>query len=148
MTLRMEDGSGREYRKPGAVSAKYFQVPFMFWTAEWVSRLSLSGKALLLIALSLPDLFILPAERGPEWYGISKSTVERGLRELHHAELLSKWGAMKPAPLAPEGYTKQNYYALRFPFGPRGRIAGNVPEAVRKASNLSELKDMPTLQSS
>jgi hypothetical protein len=33
----------------------------------------------------------------------------------------------KEAPLAPEGYTKENYYALLPPFWPRGKLAKGAP---------------------
>ncbi len=136
--LLREDGSGDTYAHPSITGAKYFQVPFMYWTDGWVEELSLAGKAMLLIAMSLPDFFRLPAARGPAWYGISSSTVERGLRELRRADLLQAWHAAKVAPLTPEGYTIENFYRLRFPFGPRGRVASGVPDQILKYADLPE----------
>jgi len=146
--LLREDGSGEPYNHPSQSGAKYFQVPFMFWTDEWVERLSLPGKAMLLVSMSLPDFFRLPADRGPAWYGLSESTVERGLRELRRADLLQAWRAPKLAPLTPSGYTVENFYRLRFPFGPRGRVAGGVPAEILEYADLPESStSSPTLQS-
>lgn len=119
--LLREDGSGEDYTHPGATSASYLRLPFAYWTDGHHSSLSLPGKALLLIALSLPDDFSLPPERGADWYGISPSTVERGLRELRHADLLRARRVRKSAPLAPEGYTFVNLYTLAAPYGPKAK---------------------------
>jgi hypothetical protein len=133
-----EDGSEAAYRHPSKTSAQYFQLPFSYWEDDWYRELKLPGKALLLISLSLLDFFRLPAAQGPNWYGISESTVERGLRELRHADLLKASRAAKPAPLAPQGYTIENYYCLQAPFGPRGKLAKGVPKDILRFLNLPE----------
>ena len=38
----------------------------------------------------------------------------------------------KKAPLAPEGYTIENRYTLRPPFGPRGVLAKGAPRPPKK----------------
>jgi DNA-binding transcriptional ArsR family regulator len=117
--LRREDGGGQDYVHPSATSSPYLRLPFDYWNNGYYGSLSLPGKALLLIALTLQDDFSLPPERGPAWYGISPSTVERGLRELRRADLLNARRVRKSAPLAPEGYTFVNLYTLAAPFGPK-----------------------------
>lgn len=116
-----EDGSGEPYSHPGSVRQSYFQLPYEYWTSSHYELLALPGKAMLLVALTLNDAFTLPADRGPAWYGMSPSTVERGLRELRRSDLLQSNRVRVAAPLAPEGYTFVNKYTLRAPYGPRGR---------------------------
>jgi DNA-binding transcriptional ArsR family regulator len=138
VTFLQEDGSGQPYGHPGKGKAQYLQLPFVYWEAGWHHKLGLPGKALLLIALSLLDFFRFPAKQGPAWYGISESTVERGLRELRHADLLEARRAGKPAPLAPEGYTLENYYRLAAPFGPKEKLAKGVPKDIKRFLDLPE----------
>jgi hypothetical protein len=42
----------------------------------------------------------------------------------------------KEAPLAPEGYTRENFYRLRPPFGPKGQLAKGAPPEL--TSQLAE----------
>jgi len=130
VTLLREDGSGAPYAHPGEGSGSgkrdpYLQLPFAYWLDGYYDRLQLPAKAMLLIALSLPRRFPLPAERAPDWYGISASTAERGLRELRNEGLLRTEREAKSAPLAPEGYTLVNFYTLNPPFEPHGRRSAN-----------------------
>ncbi len=120
VTLLREDGSGRKYRDHPGTDRKpgYLTLPFEYWTAGLYMNLSLAAKAMLMIALSLPNRFPLPAERAPDWYGISESTARRGFRELREKGLLTVEKEFKEAPLAPEGYTAVNFYNLLPPFGP------------------------------
>lgn len=114
-----EDGSRRPYDHPDGRSAgdRYFKIPFAYWTDDWYWTLSLPAKAVLLIALSLRSPFVLPAERAPDWYGISADTIERGLRDLRKHGLLDRSRKQKPAPLAPTGFTLESHYRLQAPFG-------------------------------
>lgn len=129
VTFLREDGSGEAYTHPGQRGGThYLRLPFDYWLDGWYDRLSLPGKALLLIALSHGDFFGLPPEKGPDWYGMSRSTVDRGLRELRRAKILEARMAAKKAPLAPLGYTIQNFYRLKPPFGPIGKFSKGAPE--------------------
>jgi hypothetical protein len=123
VTLLREDGSGQPYTHPGSNEnrSRYFQLPFEYWRQGVYRQLGLPGKAMLLVALSLPAGFSLPAHRAPDWYGISASTAERGLRELRRADILAVERVSKEAPLAPEGYTIFNQYTLLPPFRTGGR---------------------------
>lgn len=141
VVLLQEDGSVKPYKYPSTTGAQYFQLPFAYWADGWYADLGLPGKAVLLISLSLLDFFRLPSDRGPSWYGMSPSTIERGLRELRRNDLLEARFAAKPAPLAPAGYTIENYYRLQPPFGPKGQLAKGVPENIKQFLNLSESAD-------
>jgi hypothetical protein len=122
-TLLREDGSGKPYVPAGS---DYLGLPFAYWRNGWYTELDLAAKAMLLIALSLPDRFPLPPEHAPDWYGISKSTADRGLRTLRRNDLLKAVHEPLKSPLAPKGYTLRNVYTLQPPFGPRGFKAGEL----------------------
>jgi hypothetical protein len=139
-TLLKEDGSGFPYRHPHADREPYLQLDYRYWSDDYHERLSVPGKAVLLIALTLGDWFSLPTRRGPEWYGISRSTLERGFRDARRAGVSEARFEFKEAPLAPEGYTKENYYLLMPPFGPRGQIA----KSAHPIFSLSTPKASPT----
>jgi len=115
--LLREDGTGKVYRPP---VRDYLALPFAYWRDGWYIELDLAAKPMLLIALSLPDRFPLPPEHAPAWYGISRSTAERGLRALRRQDILSAVHEPMKSPLAPKGFTLRNVYTLREPFGPRG----------------------------
>ena len=101
VTLLHEDGSGAPYTHPGETrDTPYLQLPYDYWLAGHADELKLPGKAILLIAMTLADWFSLPFAKGPTWYGIGSSTVERGLRELRRADLLEAHLTWKKAPLS------------------------------------------------
>jgi hypothetical protein len=120
ITLLQEDGSRRPYRHPGEQGAErrghYFKLPYAYWRGNFPNRISLPAKAVLLIALSLREGFLLPTERGEEWYGLSRDSVRRGLRELRLLSLLDMREVRKPAPLLAQGWTLERRYSLRPPF--------------------------------
>lgn len=125
VTPLKEDGSGEAYTHPYADRERYFQLPYEFWTAEqrWYRTLDLVETAVLLIALTLGDGFLLPTEKAKDWYGISADTVERGLRGLQRYGLLRTRRAHKEAPLSALGYTLERRYTLQPPFGPQNKSA-------------------------
>lgn len=128
ITPLKEDGSGEDYTHPYVERERYFQLPYAFWTAEqrWYRTLDLAETAVLLIALTLGDSFLLPSDKAKSWYGISADTVERGLRGLQGYGLLSTRKGYKEAPLSPLGYTLERRYTLQPPFGPQNKSAITV----------------------
>lgn len=88
--LLREDGSGEPYTPPDGKNPvdRYFTIPFEYWLADppWYRELSLPEVAMLLVARSLPDDFILPVDKAPAWYGISRDTARRGLRGLYQRD--------------------------------------------------------------
>jgi len=122
ITALREDSSGAEYTHPGSSAGTrepYLKLSFEYWDRNYDQELSLPAKAVLLIALSLPDWFILPSEKACNWYGISADTIERGLTELQKRGILGRKKESKVAPLSPLGYTDELRYRLRPPFRPR-----------------------------
>ena len=123
VTFLKEDGSGEDYLHPGTNRELYFQLHFAYWRDEWHRRLSLPAKAMLLIALERPDGFDLPAERVPEWYGLSADTAQHGLAELREQGLVTIDIDWKKAALSPLGYAEERLHTLAPPFGPHGRLS-------------------------
>jgi hypothetical protein len=80
--------------------------------------MGLPAKAVLLIALSLQDDFLLPTKQGAKWYGLSIDTVRKGLRTLRLLGVLEMREERKRAPLAPLGFTFERRYTLKEPFRP------------------------------
>jgi hypothetical protein len=117
VTLLREDGSGLPYDHPVQTSDLYFRIPLSYWTGDdlWCLNLNLPEKAMLLIALSLQDNFVLPLERVPNWYGISADTASRGINGLIDKGLLTYRQVQKQAPLTPEGITIERRYHILAP---------------------------------
>jgi hypothetical protein len=117
-TLLCEDGSGDSYTRS---SAAFVKVPHSLWTdgltsaKRWYQALSLPELTFLIIALSNADQFPLPVERGPEYYGISADTLQRGAAGLQRKKLLTMMKKRLTAPLAPQGFTYENRYTLQPP---------------------------------
>jgi hypothetical protein len=136
VVLLREDGSGRPYTHPGLpegdrqAEGDYFRFPHAYWSADLQDWADLPTKAVILIALSLRDDFILPLDRGPQWYGISKDTLRSGLRGLQTRGFLSVRQRRKRAPLSATGYTYERLYRLRAPL--------RVSDGVSSPSQLGE----------
>jgi len=102
-------------------------LPYGYWLDGHAAQLKLPGKAMLLVAMTLLDWFSLPFAKGPVWYGIGTSTVERGIRELRRSDLLDANLTWKKAPLTTTGWTQDMRYRLRPPFGPVGKVTKGAP---------------------
>lgn len=127
-----DSGSGDPYTHDTKEKGKrldYFKLPHAFWLENWSVRLDLPAVAVLLIALSLPRTFVLPQERGGEWYGVSRDTIRRGVRTLRRYELLTMRVTLRKTALSPTGAVEQRHYSLSGPFGPEHRRAGRAPAA-------------------
>jgi hypothetical protein len=133
-----EDGSGERWQPPMPRREAHFGLPHDYWLCSYPQALSLPAKAVLLIALSLQsrgeEFFELPLERGSRWYGLSESTLRRGLGELRRQGLLRHWVRARKTAESPIGRTYDQRYALnRFPdLTPVGfwAGAGGSPEEI------------------
>ncbi|WP_344812880.1 hypothetical protein [Microlunatus aurantiacus] len=123
ITLLREDGSGQPYDHPHDQGETWLQLPYSYWTKGWYKKLSLPAKALLLVALSRPDGFVLPAERGPAWYGISPDSTERGLRELANHGILDYGQGWTKNQRSETGWIEQRQYRLLGDFSAGARKA-------------------------
>lgn len=133
--LLADDGSGGPYIHAGAGrrgkqldqgALGYFQLPYAYWRDRWHEKLDLPAKAMLLIGLSLGDGFPLPYGQAQKWYGISASTAERGLTQLHDFGLLFRQQLRRADPESPVGFADTYYYMLNPPFGPRGFVSSSA----------------------
>jgi DNA-binding transcriptional ArsR family regulator len=95
ITKLLEDGSGDPYTLPsgdkeGSRKSTYFKVPFAYWEQHYYRKLSMPAKTMLLILMSQrKPSFVLHKDREYAlWYGVSPSTVRRGIEELKKEHLL------------------------------------------------------------
>jgi hypothetical protein len=116
----------------------------VFWTAGWYHKLELPGLAMLLVLLAEKDDVVLPLDRIPRWYGISRATAQRGFKELLQHDLIATWVTSRTAPLAPAGITYDTHYRLTGPFDrhstvppPREMTSGSIAEFAEAAAALS-----------
>lgn len=137
VTLLREDGTGDPYTRPKTADDKYLKIPYGFWLDGHAAKLKLPGQALTVIACSLADWFPLPFDKGPAWYGIGSSTVERGLRELRRADLIEQHYTWRQTSLSDTGWTKDMRYRLKPPLGPLGRVAKGTPQELLAASTTA-----------
>lgn len=112
-----ENGSSDAYARPEKGEPRgFFGLPFVYFTGRWHKQLSLPGKAVLLIALSMKPTFTLITERASEWYGVSADTLQRGLDDLRDHGLLTTALVTRKAPRARLGFTSVGYHRLNPPF--------------------------------
>jgi DNA-binding transcriptional ArsR family regulator len=95
ITKLLEDGSGDPYTLPsgdkeGSRKSTYFKVPFAYWEQHYYRKLSMPAKTMLLILMSQrkPSFALHKAREYALWYGVSPSTVGRGIEELKNKRLL------------------------------------------------------------
>lgn len=150
ITPRREDAADA-YSIPGGRKDRYntyFTLPDRFWLKSDFARLALPGLAMLLIIAketSGKAEVWLTQESVAKWYGISRTTVQAGLKELADAGLLHTRVKTIKAPLSPNGITKQIHYSLTGDYGFEARKAlrGRAKRAgdeqrLREAAEASE----------
>lgn len=124
---------------------EYFALPDEYWTDEWHARLTLAGRALLLIVLSSTstrESMYLPYDRGPEWYGISRDTVRKGFHELADNGLVTIEDEVVADPWSGRGYATRYWYTPTGEFSTESRKARSAntsreTRARQKAANSS-----------
>lgn len=122
-----EDGSGEPYTRPG-LNAKgttgYFTLPHTYWTDGWDQKLSMAGKAMLLVHLAATQkspTLMMSYEQADEWYGLSERTAERGIQELRRHGLLGERGQKVVEPRSPTRETVRYHRYLTGDFSTHGR---------------------------
>ncbi|RSS50084.1 hypothetical protein [Streptomyces sp. WAC01280] len=121
VTKRMEDGSG-PYAPPENVGEKYLQLPYAYWENDLHTKLSLPGKAMLLIAYAQrKNKFALVQAKISEWYGLAQKTVAAGTDDLVQHGVLEPAGFEYFDSLAVRsGRGSRPLYRLVPPFHQRG----------------------------
>lgn len=114
VTILREDGSNKPYTYPDPTrrADRYLRLPFAFWLDGWYQKLSLPAMAMMLVLLAEKDGVVLPLDRVPDWYGISRATAQRGLKELEDQGLLRINSVRRTEPLAPDGFTFDRHLTL------------------------------------
>ncbi|MFI6357576.1 hypothetical protein ACIBJF_34215 [Streptomyces sp. NPDC050743] len=95
ITKLLEDGSGAPYSLPsgsdeGTRKDTYFKVPFAYWEQHYYKSLSMPAKAMLFIFMAMRSrsIVLYKDREFATWYGVSPSTVNRGITELKTKGLL------------------------------------------------------------
>lgn len=149
ITLLREDGTGEPYVRPlgRTRNDRWLRLPHAYWVEGYYRTLSLPAKVVLLIALSLPDGFPLPEDRGPGWYGVSPDTIGTGLRELININLLQRRWEWVRAPRATHGWTQQHQYTLLGSFSTeeRNKAARGRDEVIDPDPDTPDLSDVDDL---
>lgn len=141
-----EDGGGAPWFRPGSapgVVDSYFTVPHEYWTAGYIDRLRLPGKAMLLIMLKETQgkpAFDMAVDRAYRYYGISERTAERGYGELSKEKLLQIHVQRLTSPRLPPNVFQDKYWrALKSPFSTDARtalqVAARAPSATTTPSS-------------
>lgn len=140
--LLREDGSGEIYTRPTSklVSERWLRLPHAYWLEGHAENLSLPAKVVLLIALSLDEGFYLPADRAPDWYGISPDSCDEGLRELRTVGLLESDYTWVQTHRSDTGWTRQYTYTLTGSFS-----RGALDTAARSHSQADATDDVTDL---
>lgn len=152
--LLREDGSKDPWHKPGAASEEgpgYFVIPHAYWDVGLSERLTMPGKAMLLILLAETQnpknpAFAMPVERARDWYGISERTAERGYREIDDAGALKVKIQRVADPRHPAGRREVYWRALEPPFDTmsRRRLQRRATKAARAAgTSTADLTTTP-----
>jgi hypothetical protein len=143
--LLREDGSGDSYTRPKTGADPWFNLTYDYWLDHWHQQLTLPGKAMLLIALSLDDGFYLPFTRVDAWYSISRNTAQRGMSDLVDNGLIEKDEEWVEDALSDIGHRVVVRYTLRPPFGPQQDRRVRKPATRRaKARAATKLKQPAT----
>jgi predicted transcriptional regulator len=129
---RMEDASA-PYEFPtgakGVGREMYFVVPDRFWIEEDFARLALPGLAVLLVILKetnkAPE-FRVTHEQIADWYGLSRSTVDKGLAELRAIGVLEERVEWIPARLSKIRTTTATYLSLSGDYSTKSRSAARA----------------------
>ncbi len=115
--LLKEDGSGDEYRPPGAAGGggKYHSLPTEFWTRGW--HLHLSGSAVVAMLVlqhmkkttSKTELWVNPTFR-QRHFGFSADTWYKGANELVDFGIATRKGKTLPEPFEIESRRRRYTY--------------------------------------
>lgn len=115
--LLKEDGSGDEYRPPGAAGGggKYHSLPTEFWTRGWHLHLSGSAVVAMLVLQHMkkttrkPPLYVNPTFR-QRHFGFSADTWYKGANELVDFGIATRKGKALPEPFEIESRRRRYTY--------------------------------------
>jgi hypothetical protein len=135
-----EDAEDEPYTRPDGSKdfiQWYFSIPSEYWTDGHCDRLTLPGKAMMLVLLagtSQKPSQNVPAQQVKDWYGFSERTAERGYRELNLAKLIREHEAYERDPRSPINLRRVYHRAFNEPFdtATRHKRQDKAAKAMRK----------------
>jgi hypothetical protein len=131
-----ESGDGTDYQRPKTTQdGHWFVLPEAYWLDGHYRELSLPAKVMLLVALSSKPHFALPLERVKDWYGISRSTAQRGFAELEKAGILTYEQSWRIDPNNPRMWSEVREYEL---------LGSYAPNAIRDSMRTRRLNRAST----
>jgi hypothetical protein len=114
ITMLDTSGDGSRYVRPGS---PYITLPLGFWQQQWITRLSGTAIALLLILLELvggrtrlPKQSVTPGTKQRLHYGLSPDSWTRATRELVDFGLINVDRAVRGRDL--ESVRARNFYSV------------------------------------
>jgi len=126
--LLREDGTGGAWTHPGVDRDPigYFSLPRTYWLDGYYDSLSLIGKAMLMVLLSMtnePTATTLTYTHAQfaRYFGFSESSVKRGLNNLRDNEILGERWEKRPTRRSATGQTQVGHYWLKSPFSTGSR---------------------------
>ncbi len=141
-TLLDESGDGSPYVRPQDIQTHggWVSLPHIYWLEGYDRRLRMPGKIMLLIALDQRNKFTLPADRVPKWYGVSRSTAQRGFTELENEGILTSTSSTIFDRSAPNHYRTEKIYEAQglWTKAERRRAMTRVRGAAKSASTGSQ----------
>jgi DNA-binding transcriptional regulator YhcF (GntR family) len=149
ITPLSETGDGSEWTRAGEDKDEdgpgFFTIPHAYWIDGLAEKLTMPGKAMLLVLLHDTNspktmTFTAPLDRMSEWYGISERTAERGYKELRAAGVLAEHDRKVVDHKHPAGRRLVRHRALRPPFDTFSRMSlqGKARTAVKKKNEKLE----------
>lgn len=142
---RLEDASS-DYTFPDGTKnweQVYFTLPDRFWLNEDFARLDLPALAVLLIVAKETNKkseVRMTQEQMAEWYGISRPTVAKGLKQLRELGILNERIEWIPAKLSKIRTTQAVHYSLLgdYSTAERAKARQNAERRRRRASSASQ----------
>jgi hypothetical protein len=113
ITTLHENATGAPYTAP---SGKYFTLPLEYWSDDWYRKLTVQGKAVLLVARSLRPGFYLPGRFVKKWYGFSPDVLTVGINDLRKHELITFENRTREDYGTAQITFTERHYSLKEPF--------------------------------
>lgn len=144
-TLVARRRSPRPGASPKSTREPYLKLPYASCEDGWYQRLRQPGKAMLLLALSLEDDFILPEGKAKPWYGLSADRAGMVCASPRCSRCSPVRPDYRKSPLTVTGWTEERSYTLRPPFGPHGRSRRSAsPDQAATAHRVLPLSRLAT----
>jgi hypothetical protein len=148
---QLEDASGPYEFPTGAAdwTEVYFTLPDRFWLEQDFARLSLPGIAMLLVIAKETNKRAevrMTHEQIAEWYGFSRATVAKGLKELDKLGVLETRVEWIPAKLSKIRTTQAHHFSLKGDYATDARKTARANAERRRKRAAAGSKKLPTFK--